>query len=283
MIQLNLQEIAKDGYIKAEDIVTFLSSPAMQEQFPGKKLIISIWTAYNWLHKLEWRFGKKRNGMYTDGHEKEDVDNEGNATEPNGFPVEGGYFQIIMVTHDEPTFFANDCQKTKWTHANEKAVPEPKGEGQSLMVSDLLTPEWGQLVDGDEEAYLLQQVDKAIDVFEGKTKGHAFGLFLFDNAPSHQQRAAPALSARRMPKGPSESWAHHKSGPRMCLGKFSDDNTQDFYYPDNHPLIPRWFKRMEQIIEEYGLWPEQGLNAQCEGFKCEDEGTDCCCWRLLFT
>ncbi len=47
---------------------------------------------------------------------------------------------------------------------------------------------------------LLQQVDYAINIFEGKTKGMAQGLFLFDNAPSHQKRAANALSARKMPK-----------------------------------------------------------------------------------
>jgi hypothetical protein len=48
---------------------------------------------------------------------------------------------------------------------------------------------------------LLRQVDYAIDIFEGKTKGNSQGLFLFDNAPSHQKRAADALSARKMPKG----------------------------------------------------------------------------------
>ena len=47
---------------------------------------------------------------------------------------------------------------------------------------------------------LLQQVDYAIDIFEGKSKGLAQGLFLFDNAFSHQKRAADALSARKMPK-----------------------------------------------------------------------------------
>ena len=47
---------------------------------------------------------------------------------------------------------------------------------------------------------LLRQVDKAIDIFEGKTKGYSQGLFLFDNAPSHQKRAPNALSARRMVK-----------------------------------------------------------------------------------
>lgn len=32
---------------------------------------------------------------------------------------------------------------------------------------------------------LLQQVDKAIDIFKGKTQGYAVGLFLFDNIPSY--------------------------------------------------------------------------------------------------
>jgi hypothetical protein len=47
---------------------------------------------------------------------------------------------------------------------------------------------------------LLVQVDCAIDIFKGKTKGNAQGLFLFDNAPSHQKRALNAISARKMPK-----------------------------------------------------------------------------------
>jgi hypothetical protein len=47
---------------------------------------------------------------------------------------------------------------------------------------------------------LLAQVDRAIDVFEGKTNGNAQGLFLFDNAPSHQKRAGDAISARKMVK-----------------------------------------------------------------------------------
>jgi hypothetical protein len=50
---------------------------------------------------------------------------------------------------------------------------------------------------------LLAQVDKAIDIFEGLTKGWAQGLFLFDNAPSHQKRAPDAISARHMVKGAS--------------------------------------------------------------------------------
>ena len=47
---------------------------------------------------------------------------------------------------------------------------------------------------------LMNQVETAIDIFEGKTKGFAQGLFIFDNAPLHQKRADNALSARRMLK-----------------------------------------------------------------------------------
>lgn len=42
---------------------------------------------------------------------------------------------------------------------------------------------------------LLEQVDHAIDVFERRTNGFATGLFIFDNAPSHQKHAPDALSA----------------------------------------------------------------------------------------
>jgi len=47
---------------------------------------------------------------------------------------------------------------------------------------------------------LCNQIDNAINIFEGITKNHAQGLFIFDNAPSHQKRADDALSARKMPK-----------------------------------------------------------------------------------
>jgi len=48
---------------------------------------------------------------------------------------------------------------------------------------------------------LLQQVDYAIDIFEGLVKGQAQGLFLFDNISSHQKRAPDTISAQTMVKG----------------------------------------------------------------------------------
>jgi hypothetical protein len=127
---------------------------------------------------------------------------------------------------------------------------------------------------------LLAQVDNAIDVFEGRTCGFATALFLFDNALSHQKRAP---NARRMPKNPKYGWTHHKDGPRMRATVLPNGDTQDFYFADDHPQFSGYFKGMEQIIRERGLWPASGtLLAQCEGFKCEAGQTNCCCRRLLF-
>ena len=133
---------------------------------------------------------------------------------------------------------------------------------------------------------LIAQVDQAIDVFEGRTNGFATGLFIFDNAPSHQKRAPDALSARNLPKNPHPTWRPHKNGPKMRTTTYTFGEeiiTQDFYFSDDHATMPGWFKGMENIIRERRLWPANGLLAQCEGFKCVPGKTDCCCHRLLFT
>ena len=120
---------------------------------------------------MGWRYGKKKKGMYIDGHEREDVveyrkgfverwkgyekrmvtyDNDSNASElPPGFEVpQTGRFWLILVTHDESTFYAHDRRKFFWSHKSDPNAPERKGP--SLMISDMLTSEWGRLRDGDE-------------------------------------------------------------------------------------------------------------------------------------
>lgn len=97
-------------------------------------------------------------------------DDDGNVNStPMGFPVpQGQRFHLVLVTHDESTFYANDHHKSidrhksMWTHKSDKATPQSKGEG---------------------------------DIFKWRTNGFATGLFIFDNAPSHQKRAPDALSA----------------------------------------------------------------------------------------
>lgn len=149
---------------------------------------------------------------------------------------------------------------------------------------------------------LIAQVDRTINIFECKTNGLIEGLFLFDNAPSHMKRALDAISAKKMvksasypflymlylsyrcPQDPKRLWTHHPKGPRMRDGinPLTQDQ-QSFYFPDDHPNHPGWFKGMEQILHERGLWPEGGLPVECAGLKRPEGQVSCCCRHILYT
>ena len=148
---------------------------------------------------------------------------------------------------------------------------------------------------------LIAQVDRAMDIFEAKTNGLAQGLFMFDNAPGHLKRADDAISSRKMvksvlsfflcrfslsmrPRDPKRLWAHVPNSPRMRDG-FNPltRERQSFYFPNDHPRYPGWFKGMECIIRERGLWPEGGLPAECTGSSRPKEQSNCCCRHLLYT
>ncbi|KAJ6590451.1 hypothetical protein DFH09DRAFT_908654 [Mycena vulgaris] len=180
-IKLHLQFIvSKEVHFTAQHLVDFIATPEMQGKLDEAgihKQSISVWTARRWLKRLDWRYGQRKNGMYIDGHEREDVvayrtafvkrwleryeprmvvyDNEGQPIkQPEGYVLEGKYkgqaFRIILVTHEESTFYAYDRKKVGWFHKSDKGNPQPKGEGESIMVSDFLTLEWGRLVHEDK-------------------------------------------------------------------------------------------------------------------------------------
>jgi hypothetical protein len=176
-IKARMVQKASGSFLKAQDVVEIVASAEMQAILVQKrisKVSISTKTALRWLEKLGWKYGKLKHGMYLDGHERLDVveyrqafverwmgherrfhrwdDDETELPRPNGFPVPGanGRFRLILVTHDESTFFQNDECDMGWNHTTSKSKPKAKGNGQSLMVSDFLTPDWGRLRDGDE-------------------------------------------------------------------------------------------------------------------------------------
>jgi hypothetical protein len=73
---------------------------------------------------------------------------------PNGFPLpNGGPFRLVLVTHDESIFYQNDHHKIAWALKTSRPTPQPKGEGQLIMVSDFLTSEWGRLCNGVEPVH----------------------------------------------------------------------------------------------------------------------------------
>lgn len=178
-VQRELSERAKVGFVKAEDICDIVASEKFQTLFIRlgiRKPGISLSTAKRWLAKMNWRYSKTKTGMYIDGHEREDVvayrnafverwagyemcfhiwDDNGNSLPPHRSDALPFALPLILVTHDESTFFQNDERKTSWSHQDSQPAPKPKGEGQSLMVSDFLTAEWGRLRDDNRFGFFF--------------------------------------------------------------------------------------------------------------------------------
>jgi hypothetical protein len=75
-IQKELLAKLKAGFIKAQDVCNIIVSEKLQilfSQLGIHKPSISQSTAKRWLAKLKWRYSKMKNGMYIDGHERDDI------------------------------------------------------------------------------------------------------------------------------------------------------------------------------------------------------------------
>lgn len=106
-------------------------------------------------------------------------------------------------------------------------------------------------------------------------------LFLYDNATTHQKRAADALSALKMPLHP-KLWTPKTQPAKMRDARLPDGSPQSLYWPDNHRTMPGFFKGMKKILQERHLWT-LGLKAQCSpNFSSCDGKVDCCARRILF-
>ncbi len=89
---------------------------------------------------------------------------------------------------------------------------------------------------------------------------------------------------------------HHPNRPCMhnSINPLTGEQ-QSFYFSDNHPHYPGWFKGMEQIIHEHGLWPDTslsiecslwpdtGLSIKCTGPKHSLGPASCCYHHLLYS
>ncbi|KAH7922696.1 hypothetical protein BV22DRAFT_1016841 [Leucogyrophana mollusca] len=336
-IQLHLQSIGK--FIRALDIVHYLSDPEVQKRH-GLKKTVSLATAQRWMKKLGYRWKKEPKGQYSDGHEREDVvyyrqhiflpawanlQSRMRIWEHNNVNIEEirshTTRRVVVWFHDESTFYANDRRKLRWVHIAEGAVPQPKGEGASIMVAHFISADYGwlQSPDGKETARILFKAGKnrdgyytseeilkhtkqAMDILD-KYYPDDEHVFVFDNATTHVKRADDALSARKMPKAPSQGWGVEVTvtnddgqplyGPNgkpmkrkvpMAPGRLHDGCLQPLYFPEGH-LKAGWFKGMGQILEERGYDKEwvRKLRAQCgKNFNCLPGARDCCCRRVLF-
>jgi hypothetical protein len=233
-IHLHLQSLGP--YIRAQDVVDFIKKPEVAEQFNLKKGI-SLATAQRWMKQIGYRWTITPTGQYVDGHERRDVVNyRQKVFLPHWMSIEertrkwkadfreediGERPQnrrVVVWFHDESMFYANDRRTQRWVHKDETAVPQPKGEGASLMVADFVSADYGWLRSPDKtetarvffkagknrDGYftnedILNHATKAMDILT-KHYPNEEHILVFDNATTHTKRSDTALSARQMPK-----------------------------------------------------------------------------------
>lgn len=119
-------------------------------------------TARKWLHKLSFEYKDIKKNVFVDGHERPDMvedcqkflrimkDLEPYLIEfeedgfmktknyPDDCAVGGNIHRpVIVITHDECTFSANDGIRRAWTRVGDTFL-RPKRRGQGIMVSDFL-------------------------------------------------------------------------------------------------------------------------------------------------
>ena len=134
----------------------------------SEKTVIKPCTARIWLNKLGYQYTNIKKGVFLDGHERPNVVeyqaqflkelealdpylvefcNDSSMEEkvyPSDCAVSGPNKRpVILITHDESTFLANDGQYQVWLKKDD-AFLRPKGRKKGIIVSDFLLP-WKRL------------------------------------------------------------------------------------------------------------------------------------------
>ena len=136
-----------------EQILISAESSGTAEKSIPRSTRIRARTARRWLNKMGFSYGTVRKGVYVDGHEREDVkDYRNNVFLPkwrelserfvqfdeNGVwkkpDLPEGVSPLVLVTHDESTFNANDGRRKAWMEKGKQQI-RPKGQGKGIMVS----------------------------------------------------------------------------------------------------------------------------------------------------
>ena len=155
-----------------------LPNSVLEPGFPRK---ISVDTARRWLHHLDFKVLDRKNGVYIDGHEREDVVayrkefiqkmvsigfiNKDNAPTPQAAqclpedvrcPPEEQLQKTVVLFHDESIFSANEDQGTQWGEKDNFAI-KPKTKGSGIMVSDFIDEFNGYLCLSDTEFSLAKR------------------------------------------------------------------------------------------------------------------------------
>lgn len=290
-------------------------------------------TARNWLKKLDFHYHTVSKNVYIDGHEREDVveyrqkdflptwaslkrrmvvfSEDGSWTKPSS--LKEGEKPLVLVTHDENTFNANDGKRRIWKEKG-KSPLRPKRRGKGIMVSEFLTP-IGRLKIPDTvpDAYLLHDSNWPLDENQkprrcctelleyGKDNywdgdkmtdqtvnlatwifPYAYpdcqALFAFDNASNHACFAENALLAKKMNLGVGGKQPQMRDGYNSVT-----QQSQSMVFPENHPevLLRGKPKGLKQVLIERGLWRTRAPDGRAFLLECPTSHNRPSCDPLL--
>ena len=236
-VMIYLQSCGKN--VRAQDLVEHFNQPEVKTRWKVEKSI-SLATAQRWMKELSYRWERHNTGMYVDGHEQKDVvddrqnifipamdrlgpycrryesyDNDGDEVLPDSTTLQWpcdedeGVRPLSARTciwnHDESPFSMNDRRKVFWKGPQDKNIPRPKGEGVTIMATDLVSADHGWLrspdgmvrarrlfkVGKNHQGYftnddILEQAHAAIDILETYYSNDRHVL-IYDNATTHRK------------------------------------------------------------------------------------------------
>lgn len=289
-----------------------LSAAASVDEVGGRKRrreTIKVRTARRWLEKLGFIYSSVGKNVYYDGHERKDVIDyrdsiflpkwralephfvqfaeDGTWTMPSGLTE--GDEPLVLCTHDESTFNANDGRGKTWMDAKKGATIRKKGQGRGIMISAFITPggilrvpdhipdiellavpDYPKTDSGSPvreavvyleyskdnywtgEKMVEQTVRQAIPIFKKAYPG-CKAVFAFDNASNHCAVAPDALVASKMSLGPGGKQPKMKDGWNYLLNK-----PQSMIYAEDYPIphLRGQPKGLKQVLIERGLWTD---------------------------
>jgi hypothetical protein len=124
-----------------------------------------------------------------------------------------GERKLVLITHDESTFYCNEGKKFFWLENGKRKIL-PKSKGQSLMISGFVCNCHGFMSNGTKHSYILFRAGIARDgwytnadlIKQFKSCTELFKelhpdcdiLMAFDNSMTHHAKADDALDAKRL-------------------------------------------------------------------------------------
>src|SRR6266498_4394865 len=205
----------------------FVEQILLPETGITKQKTISDSTARRWLNVLGFFNQQQKQGVYFDGHERDDVveyrkkfleevakyepyiaNYEGETMDKILPNLQNGEKEHILVTHDECIFYSNDGKRGVWAKTGELPLRK-KGNGRSIMISEFLTEAYGRLKLSDEQVFDHRNVPKEARVYLQPGKNQE-GYWTSEHLINQVKTKAIPIFVAMFPN---------------CIGLFAFDNT----------------------------------------------------------